>query len=133
MVEKIKAIKDRFLQRMESEINERGADRVDICDMGKMADIVKDLAEAEKSCWEAEYYRDISEAMGTQGYTPESMMMRGDRQGYRDSRGRYARRGYSNSNMGYHEELDSLRETMTTASPDEREKIARELRQLVNM
>lgn len=137
MVEKIKMIKDHVLRRMESEINERGVEKVDICDLGKMADAVKDLAEAEKACWEAEYYRDVSEAMGSQGYTPESMMIRNDgmsRQGYRDSRGRYARRGYSNAgSMGYHEEIESIRETINSASPEEREKIQRELRQIVNM
>lgn len=128
MVEKIKSIKDKVLQRIEQEIGERGVERVDVCDLGKMADIVKDLADAEKSCWEAEYYRDVSEAMGS-GYTPD--MMRGG-MGYRDSRGRYARRGYSGG-MGYHEGLDSVREAMSSASPEEREKMARELRQIVNM
>ena len=136
MVDKIKMIKDHVLQRMEQEIGERGVDRFDVHEMGKMADIAKDLAEAEKSCWEAEYYMAIAEGMGSQGYTNGtnigSMPYNNDSQGYRDSRGRYARRpGYTP--MGYHGEIEGIREAMQNATPEEREKMQRELRQIVNM
>ena len=43
MVELIKQTKDSMLERMEQAINERGADRIDVSEMGKLADIVKDL------------------------------------------------------------------------------------------
>ena len=137
MVDKIKDIKDVALRRMEQEINERGFERADLKELGDLSDMVKDLAEAEKACWEAEYYRSVSEAMGSQGYMPEGMGY-GDgrqdgyqsRQGYRDSRGRYARRPNS---MGYHDEIQGIRDAMSTATPEEREKMQRELRQIVNM
>lgn len=142
MVEKIKQIKDDVLMRMEKSINERGIDRADTKELGELADIVKDLAQAEKYCMEAEYYTSVTNAMGSQGYMPEgdnnympdSMgYTRGrgrSRSGYRDSIGRYARRGYS---MGYHDELDGIREAMNNANPEEREKMKRELRQMAEM
>lgn len=145
MVEKIYDIKNKALQRMEQAIAERGVDRMDVKEMGELADIVKDLAEAEKGCWEAEYYKAVTEAMeGSSGYTPEGMpygpqngsqgVSDGMRSGYRDSMGRYARaprRGYS---YGYdHDPLQDVRQAMSTAVPEERERMQRELRQMLGM
>lgn len=140
MVHKIREIKDQALQRMESAINERGIERADVKELGELADIVKDLAEAEKACMEADYYCSITESMDKQGYMPDGMSYSTNggmsdnvmaRQGYRDSRGRYARRsGYS---MGYQDDIQSLRESMRNATPEEREKMQRELRQIINM
>lgn len=135
MVHKIKELKDQLLNGLEQKINERGIDRADMKEIGEITDAVKDLAEAEKACWEAEYYMSIAQSMGSQGYTNGtnigSMPYNNNSQGYRDSRGRYAsRRGYS---MGYHDEIEGIREAMQTATPEEREKMQRELRQIVNM
>lgn len=139
MVELIKQDKDKVLAYMGKSLEKYGPDKMDVAEMDKLADIVKDLAEAEKACWEAEYYRSVTEAMESQGYMPEGMGYgmgyegrsgqggRG-RSGYRDSRGRYARRGY-----GYHEDMEGLREQMQTADPEEREKMKRELRQMLDM
>lgn len=143
MVEKIKMVKDEMLKRMEQAVNEKGADRVNVQEMGMLADIVKDLAEAEKECWEAEYYRSVSEAMeGPSGYMPDGSWqydgaMRGGRMGYnpnRDSMGRYARgrRGYDGSYGYEHEPMEAIRSKMKTASPDEKERMKRELRQMVD-
>lgn len=136
MVGKISEIKNMILQRMDAAINERGVDRADTKELGELSDIVKDLAQAEKECWEAEYYMAIAEGMGSQGYTNGtnigSMPYNQNSQGYRDSRGRYARRpGYTP--MGYHGEIEGIREAMQNATPEEREKMQRELRQIVNM
>lgn len=132
MVQKIAELKDLLIDRMEHAIDERGIERVDLSETSKLADQIKDLAEAEKACWEAEYYMAVTEAMENRGYMPEDIgdgMSRGyRRRGYnmsRDSRGRYSR--------GYHEELDGIREAMRNASPDEKEKMQRELRQMLNM
>lgn len=135
MVHKIKELKDQLLKGLEQKINERGIDRADMKEIGEITDAIKDLAEAEKACWEAEYYMAISEGMGSQGYTNGTNIGSGaynpNSQGYRDSRGRYtSRRGYT---MGYHGEIESIREAMQSASPEEREKMQRELRQIVNM
>lgn len=125
MVDRIYEIKNALIEQIEEQMHEKGADRID----GEMVDMVKDLAEAEKSCWEAEYYRSITEAMESRGYMPEGMGYDMDypraRRGYRDSMGRYAKKGY-------HEEMEALRGKMETASPDEREKMKRELRQMLD-
>lgn len=121
MVDKIKMIKDCFLKYMEKDSTERGVERIDIGDYSKMADIVKDLAEAEKSCWEAEYYRSISASMEADQHS----------YGISRSQGGNARRGYNES--GYHKEIDGIREMLNRSTPEEREKIQRELRHMVSM
>lgn len=150
MVEEIYDLKNQLLDSMAKEIDERGIERLD----KEKVDMVKDLAEAEKSCWEAEYYRSVTEAMeGGSGYDGQ-MGMRGNqmgydgmsgaqggnrsgsnrggsqgsyrgRSGYRDSRGRYARRGYG---PGYHEHIDALKMELQNADQQEREQIMNELR-----
>lgn len=139
MVERIADDKNKILQYMDKALDKYGPDKMNVEEVGKLADAVKDMAEAEKACWEAEYYRSVSEAMeGTSGYMPEGMgyqrMNRG-RIGYnqnRDSMGRYtSRRGYDGS-YGYHEHIDDLRSQMQQASPEEREKMKRELRQMLD-
>lgn len=142
MVELIKQAKDSMLERMEQAINERGVDRVDVSEMGKLADIVKDLAEAEKSCWEAEYYRSVSESMdgGSMGYDQMGYQgQRGgsqggsqNRSGYRDSMGRYARRGYE-GRYGHDDVMQTVKDLMTSADPQEREQLKRELRKMADM
>ena len=109
--------------------------------------MVKDLTEAEKSCWEVEYYRSVTEAMeGGSGYMSGNQMgyngmsgaqggnrggnsrngsQGGSQRGYRDSMGRYARRGYG---MGYQEHIDALRMELQNADPQERERIMNEIR-----
>jgi predicted Rossmann fold nucleotide-binding protein DprA/Smf involved in DNA uptake len=59
----------------------------------------------------------------------------GSRRGYRgrDSMGRYtSRRGYDGS-YGYHEHMEDIRSEMQSASPEEREKMKRELREMLGM
>ena len=147
MVEKIREIKDQALKRMEQSINERGIERADVTEMGKLADVVKDLAEAEKACWEAEYYRSVTEAMeeGSMGYEDGMEYARGGqggssrgysqggqsyRRGYnpnRDSMGRYSR-GYGHQDM-----MQEVRQMMETADPQERERLKMQLRQMAEM
>ena len=143
MVEKIKEIKDQALRRMEQSINERGIERADVQEMGKLADIVKDLAEAEKACWEAEYYMSVTEAMGDgqMGYDGADGMryaqngsQGGYRSGYRgqsrDSMGRYtSRRGYRDG-YGHQDMMQEIRQMMQTADPQEREQLKMQLRQM---
>lgn len=133
MVQEIADLKNEILKKMRKEVNERGIDRADTKELGELADIVKDLAEAEKACWEAEYYMSVSEAMDSQGYTPMNAgsYSNNTRAGYRDSRGRYARRGYTS--MGYHDGIESIRTEMNSATPEEREKMQRELRSVLGM
>lgn len=152
MVERIKETKDQILERMEQTISERGIDRVDVNEMGKLADIVKDLAEAEKACWEAEYYMSVTEAMDEYGYDDGmnyaqgggqgQQSGQGNRRGYgrgqgsrrgyrgRDSMGRYtSRRGYRRR-YGHDDMMQDIREMMQSADPQEREQLRQQLRQM---
>ena len=152
MVEKIKEIKDELLMQAEQDIHEGGS--VD----PETIDGIKDLAEAEKSCWEAEYYRAVTEAMedGSMGYDGMGYDRQGGsgnrrggrgyrqgsrgggyRRGYqgqpRDSQGQYmSRRGYRRMEGGYgHDDMMmELRQMMEQADPQERERLKKQLRQM---
>lgn len=95
MVEKIASLKDELLMQAEQDMHEGG--RVD----PETIDGIKDLAEAEKSCWEAEYYRSVTEAMedGKMGYVGAEY---DDGMGYRRGGMGYERgQGGSNQGRGY--------------------------------
>lgn len=160
MVEDIYNIKNQIIERIEKDIDERGPERIDVSEMGKLVDMVKDLAEAEKACWEAEYYRGVSEAMESSGYD-DSMAMgyggggggrggssggggrggsSGGSSGYnmgyrrsgRGSANQYGgRRGYGYGyGMGY--DIDGLKMAMQNADPQEKERMKREIQQLMS-
>lgn len=63
MVDEIYSLKNRILAHIEDETT--NMNRIDVKEIGELVDMVKDLAEAEKYCWEATYYRSISQAMET--------------------------------------------------------------------
>jgi len=148
LVEKLKNIKDELLMQVEQDMNEgRNADP-------KTIDSIKDLAEAEKACWEAEYYRAVTEAMedGSMGYEEGmdydgNMGNRGNRQGgsgyrrgrrgyrgqSRDSMGRYTRRGYRNGRYGHDDMMQDIKDMLMTADPQEKEQIKKKLRQMADM
>lgn len=132
MVEEIKKTKDQFLQHMEQMIADRGIARLDVKMLGEYADIVKDLAQAEKDCWKAEYYKTVTEAMeggsGSSGYT--SMRSSGNM----GSMGTGGRRGYGSGSsanggtmMGHSDPVATIRDMMATASPEMRMQIKTEL------
>ncbi len=134
MVELIKEIKDQLLEQVDAEIKERGGvERVD----PDTIDMIKDLAEAEKACWEAEYYRSVTEAMdNNSGYQTNGMSY--GRNGYKNRRGwqnqygsGYMRSGYGM--MGHDESIEGIRNIMMTANPDEKERLKAELRNMMNM
>lgn len=149
MVEKLKDLKDELLMQAEQDMHDGGG--VD----PKMIDSIKDLAEAEKVCWEAEYYRTVTEAMedGKAGYDDgmgysrggNQGSMRGYRRGYeretrrgyrgqsRDSQGRYSsRRGYRRmEGYGHQDMMAEVRQMMETADPQEREQLKMQLRQMM--
>lgn len=128
MVDEIYRIKNEALKALARQVDEKGADRID----GDLADVVKDLAEAEKCCWEAEYYRAVTEAMeGGSGYMPagyQGQGQQGGRMGWQNQYGSggHGRRGYS---MGY--DVEGIRAAMASASPEERERMRQELRGVI--
>ena len=99
MVEQISDTKNQLLDKMQQTIDEKGIERIDVSEMGKLADQVKDLAEAEKACWEAEYFRAVTEAMedGQMGYDDGMGYGRQGRGGRGGSQGNY---GYDRGNQG---------------------------------
>lgn len=120
MIESIMGIKDRIIERMEHDISERGAERMDTTEMGKLADMVKDLAKAE-------YYCAVTESMGASGYQGYQGYQGQGNQGYQGSQGYQGRRrGYG---MGY--DIEAIRQAMQTATPEERERMRSELRSVV--
>lgn len=153
MVEKIASLKDELLMQAEQDMHDGG--RVD----PETIDGIKDLAEAEKSCWEAEYYRSVTEAMedgkagyddgmgyhGNRGGMGYDRQGRGYRRGYeresrrgyrgRDSQGRYAsRRGYRRTDgYGHDDMMAEVRQMLETADPQEKERLKMQLRQMTEM
>lgn len=125
MVEDIYNMKNEILKQAKKELEERGPERIDVNRMGEMVDMVKDLAEAEKSCWEAQYYRRVTEAMeGSSGYTqttnsnPASGGGNMSRQGYGT---RSMRQGYdSMGSMGHGDLIEKLSEEYRQLGPEER-------------
>lgn len=139
MVNEIYELKNMILEQAMKDAQEKGVERLD----GETIDMIKDLAEAEKACWEAEYYRGVSEAMDSSGYDGmtgynggrSSGGTSGGRSGYpmgyrqsgRGSANQYGgRRGY---NMGY--DIEGLKMAMQSADPQERERIKREMQQMM--
>lgn len=121
MLEDIKRIKQDVIRFMEQEVGKYGNGRMDTKQVGDLADVVKDLAEAE-------YYCTVAEAMGqgSQGYTrPMDDMM-----GY----GGYGRMGYQGSQqqgsgqrMGHVDAVEMVRDLLANANPDMRAKIRNEV------
>ena len=127
MVEEIYKMKNELLQQAKKELEERGPERIDVNRMGEMIDMVKDLAEAEKSCWEASYYRKVTEAMeGSAGYSTNSNPASGGgNMGYGSQGGgghnmQSARQGYGSSSMGHGDLIEKLSEEYRQLGPDER-------------
>lgn len=112
MVNKIYNAKNQVLGLIESRISERGIDRVDIHEMGELADIVKDFAEAEKNCWKAQYYRaQVSNSMET--------------------RYGYSQGGTQSYNNNYNNVINEIRQSMMNSTPEERERMRNEIHTII--
>lgn len=152
-MQEIYEIKKAVVDRMKRNVTENGSGRMDLEEMDVLADVLKDLAEADYYCGVAEameasgyspmgpgydmaYYGYDGSGRGGMGYNGGGGQGGGGRSGYRDSMGRFAsrggRRGYGG--MGYDmEAMQELRDAMGTATPEDREKMQRELRQIMGM
>lgn len=127
MVDKIYEIKNKLIEQVEKDMRER-PDRVD----SEMIDAIKDLAEAEKNCWEADYYRSVTEAMdrdGGSGYSSDMSSRSGWQNQYGSGRNSGGRRGYGGSShmMGYQEAMDTMRHYMSKSDPVERDRMRSEM------
>lgn len=127
-MEKIKTLKEtkeKLIDALNGKMS-MGIENVDAQEAGEVTDMIKDLAEAEKECWEAAYYESIVKAMkdsddvkgyddwryasgryapkgrGTyEGYTPTYPAVYSDQMGYTDrmNDGRNDMRGYEGDPM----------------------------------
>lgn len=93
----IEYMKEKLTGCMKSAID-TGIEKVDTKEAGEIVDMIKDLAMAEKYCWEKKYYKAVVEAMEegnepTYGYNH-----------YRYSNGHYAPKG--SGHMGYRPYMD---------------------------
>ena len=138
MVGEIYEIKNKIIEQVMKDLKDKGADRLD----PEMIDMIKDLAEAEKSCWEAEYYRSVAEGMQSSGYMPMygGMGYQGQGQGVQDGSMGYRMSGRGSANQyggyrrgysGYHDQIDGLRMAMESADPTRKEEMRREMRKLM--
>lgn len=86
-VKKLCGLMEKLTCLMEGQTS-KGLDNVDTKEAGEVIDMIKDLADAEKNCWKACYYKTVVEAMTEESHE--------DRMGYdnwRYSSGRYAPKG----------------------------------------
>lgn len=122
-IKDLKETKEKLVDALKSKMS-MGIENVDAQEAGEVTDMIKDLAEAEKECWEAAYYESIVKAMkedegekmgyddwryasgrfapkgrGTrEGYTPTYPTVYSDHMGYDDTR-MDGRMGYTGDPM----------------------------------
>lgn len=109
----IKSIKDKILDFMDQEVDKYGGNRMDVKELGELADIVKDLAEAE-------YYCTVAQAMGGQeSYGYQQPMGYGGQGGMRQ--------GYGTSGMGHTDPIQMIRDALSKADPELRAMVRNEL------
>ena len=153
MIDKICKMKDKLCEYAHQQM-QQGLDRVDTREMGAVIDMIKDLAEAERSCVEANYYESVVEAMeegggrygydggspdgsrGRSGYRMESPDGEGGRMGYKNQYGNWpanpANRRRRMRRRGYTEEsVENIRSMMEEADPARREQLKRDLEELM--
>ena len=154
MIDKICKMKDKLCEYAHQQM-QQGLDRVDTREMGAVIDMIKDLAEAEKSCLEADYYESVVEAMeeggdrygydgggssdgsrGRSGYRMESPDGEGGRMGYKNQYGNWpanpANRRRRMRRRGYTEEsVENIRSMMEEADPTRREQLKKDLEELM--
>lgn len=127
MTEDIKMLKAKVMQFMDQEVGKYGNGRMDVKQVGELADVIKDLAEAEYYCTIAEAMNDGRQdtmgysSMGRMGYGQGSSGMSGGRQ------------GYGGGMMGHTDPISTIRDMLSTANPEMRAQIRNDLSNLINM
>lgn len=104
-VEQICTCMETVLPWLQQEVG-KGCQSCDTKELGEVADIVKDLAQAKKYLMEAAYYETVKEAMDKE----EESYEKGDMMGYNHYRyasGRFAPKG-SGTYMGYRQYHDQM-------------------------
>lgn len=97
-MEDLKQMKSTLMEHLKVELT-KNMTNLDTEEAGEVVDMIKDFAEVEKLCYEAEYYKTVIEAMEEESE---------DRYGYtrnRDSMGRFTS---SNGRKGYRPYVDQM-------------------------
>lgn len=92
----ISEMKTGLVESLNYEMRCEGYNKMDICRIGQIVDMIKDLAQAEKDCKEGCYYEAVVDAMYDYGFEGEFEIEAEGRMGYdtrRYSSGRYAPKG----------------------------------------
>lgn len=92
----ISSMKDRLVKGLDYEMTCKGTNDVGVEYAGQIIDMIKDLAQAEKDCVKACYYKTVIGAMDEYGFENEEEIEDYGRMGYdtrRYSNGRYAPKG----------------------------------------
>ena len=103
----ISCMKENLVRGLDYDMMCKGTDHMDVDVTGKIVDMIKDLAQAEKDCMEKCYYETVVGAMVDHGFDNEHEIEKYGRMGYdtrRYSNGRYAPKGaghYSPVRGGY--------------------------------
>lgn len=144
-------MKDRLIEEAQSRMD--NLDGGSIEQMGQIIDMIKDLAETEKACLEADYYDSVVEAMDGDdryGYDPQGgrssvgrpsggrryEAMDDDRMGYKNQYGNWpanpANRRRRMRRRGYSEEsVENLRQMMEEADPERKRQLKQDLEELM--
>ena len=148
---RISKMKDRLIEEAQSRME--NLDGGSIEQMGQIIDMIKDLAETEKACMEADYYDSVVEAMDGDdryGYDPQDgrsgvgrsgggrryEAVDDDRMGYKNQYGNWpanpANRRRRMRRRGYSEEsVENLRQMMEEADPERKRQLKQDLEELM--
>ena len=99
-------LKKDLIKIFASELHTKGVDDLDTKDCAEVADMIKDLAEAEKACVEACYYETVIKAM-EKADEEEEQEERMGYNAYRYANGRYAPKGRG-TRRGYTPEMGMM-------------------------
>lgn len=101
-LDKIKEIKKSLISAVELTVAKGVfSQEVDAKELGEVVDMIKDLAETDRNCWEACYYKTVVKAMKEGGSEDEE-----ERMGY--NRNRYANGRYAPSGSGRSGYMDRM-------------------------
>ena len=100
-------LKKDLIKIFASELHTKGVDDLDTKDCAEVADMIKDLAEAEKACMEACYYETVIKAM-EKADEEEEQEGRMGYNAYRYANGRYAPKGRG-TRRGYTPEMGMMK------------------------
>lgn len=120
MIEDIKRLKAKILQYTDQEISKYGNNRMDTKVVGELADVIKDLSEAE-------YYCSVAQAMGGSEASGYGGMSGYGNQG--SSMG--GRSGYGGNMMGHHDPMSTIRDIMATADPETKMMLRNEINKMM--